>query len=356
MSPKVRRNGRHYGKLSPREMERYVFGHLGSKRSDVLRGPSRGFDNAVLLAPGGESVIVTADPVSIIPAVGMKRSAWMSVHLIASDHATSGVAPEFASFTFNFPAEVSARARGEYLRSVGDACGELGVAVVAGHTGAYPSASFTVVGGGTMFGFSKDGKYVDPSMARPGDTILMTKGAAIEATASLAWAFPRHLEEAVGRNTATRAKRLLESCSVYLDATTAAEVGLGKGMVTSMHDATEGGVLGAVSEMADASGSAFLVDRASVRVSEEAKAVCGAFGIDPMTSLGEGALLITCAPEASDEVSSALSGVGIECFEVGRVVSGSGVWSVESGRKRRIHAAGDGYWGAYAAGVRSGLT
>ncbi|HEY6283851.1 MAG TPA: AIR synthase-related protein [Nitrososphaerales archaeon] len=312
-------------------------------------------DNAFIGMEGGKVMVISTDPVSVISQVGPNKSAWLSVHLIASDIATSGVPPEFAAFSLNLPEEMSISQKKEYVSSLGDACDELNVTVVSGHTGTYPGARFTVVGGGVMFAFANDGNYVDPSMARVGDRVLMTKGSAIEATASLAWAFPTVTKEKVGRKLLARARALLDQCTVVKDATIAGSIGLGKEGVSSMHDATEGGVLGALDEMAHASAKAFVVNPDSVLVSGEAKAVCAAFGLDPLTSLSEGTLLLTCGPGRVNEVKERMSDSGLSVAEVGVVKNGNGLWlGSEGGRQRRFRPKPDGYWAAYNSAVKAG--
>lgn len=311
-------------------------------------------DNAAVSLSDGRVLLITADPVSMVPGLGAKTSAWLSVHLIASDYTTSGARPQFAAFTFNFPPEVGAKERGAYLRELGRASKELGVSIVAGHTGSYPGAALTVIGGGTMFGVAPAGGYVDPSMARPGDVVLMTKGAAIEATLSLASSFPRQTAEKVGAQLARKARGLVGSCSTVKDALAASSVGLGAGGVTSMHDATEGGVLGALDEMASASGRSFEVDPEAIPVSPEASAVCSAFGLDPLRTMGEGALLLTCDPAGAAGVRRALARGGLAVAEVGRVKSGRGLWlGGGGGRASRFEAAPDEYWAAYDRAARA---
>ncbi|MDA4120011.1 MAG: AIR synthase related protein, partial [Thaumarchaeota archaeon] len=230
-----------------------VYRHLGRLDKKVIVGPGRGYDNAFINLQNGKVMVLSTDPVSVIPQVGPSKSAWLSVHLIASDVATSGTPPEFAAFSLNLPDEMGVAQKEEYVSSLGDACKELNVTIVSGHTGTYPGAGFTVVGGGVMFAFANEDDYVDPSMANVGDRVLMTKGSAIEATASLAWAFPTLTEKKVGRKLFARARSLLDQCTVVKDAMIARSIGLGKEGVSSMHDATEGGVLGALEEMARAS-------------------------------------------------------------------------------------------------------
>jgi len=350
-----RRKMEPYGKVSNDVME-VVYRNLGARRSQVLQGPRRGLDNAALSLPGGTVMILTADPVSMIPALGARMSAWLSVHLIASDYTTSGASPEYASFTFNFPAGMNSSDRVSYLENVGSACEELGVSIVAGHTGSYPGADFTVIGGGTMFGLTERGSYVDASMARKGDLILMTKGAAIEATASLANSFPRFTRRALGDSPAAKARELVASCSTVKDALTAASVGLGEGKVSSMHDATEGGVLGAMDEMAAACSKSFVVDTDKIPVAPEARGVCTAFRLNPLRTMGEGALILTCGRRSVAVLEDTFSDAGLVVAEIGEVRAGRGLILVRAGKKQEQYSPGpDEYWPAYHRAMREGL-
>jgi hydrogenase expression/formation protein HypE len=345
------------GKEAPEFMERVVYSNLGFHSRRVKVGPGIGLDNGVISLGNGRVMLVTVDPVSAIPAFGMKLSAWLSVHLIASDLTSSGVDPELAIFSYNFPPTMTAKERSEYLRAMGSECKRLGIAIVAGHTGSYPGGGYTVIGSGTMLGFAPEGGYLTPSMSQVGDAILMTKHAAIEATGSLALFFPHFVEQKVGSALAKRAKSMIRLCSTVEDARAVGEVGLGKGGVTSMHDATEGGVLGALDEMAVASGKMLVVDGRKIPVSPEAEGVCSAFGLDPLTTMGEGALLITCGPGKVRGAKLALARAGIESSQIGVVRKGSGLVSADgAGRLRRYRAGRDRYWTAYDAATRKGLS
>jgi hydrogenase expression/formation protein HypE len=345
-----------YGKPKRGFMEHVVFRSLGTRNGRTVKGPGRGLDNAVVAIGRTDVMLITTDPMSVVPAIGMERSAWLSVHLIASDYTTSGQRPELAAFNFNFPKEMRTSDRGKYLRNVGKECRRLGISIVAGHTGSYPGAGYTVVGGGTMFGFCMKDEFVDASMARPGDAILMTKGAAIEAAAMLALSFPRHVERVAGRAACNRAKLMLTECSTVKDALTASTVGLGYGGVTSMHDATEGGILGGLAEMADASRRAFIIEKEKVHVPVESGAVCSVFNIDPLTTVSEGSLLLTCSPTRVWELQTRLRRRGIPSFELGRVRKGNGLWVSSAGRNaRKVAQVQDRYWSAYERGVRARL-
>ncbi len=335
-------------------MERAVYGHLGRPTRRLRVGPGRGLDNAVIEAGRGRALVVTVDPISAVPAFGMELSAWLSVHLVASDFTASGVDPQFSVFSYNFPREMAEPDRELYVASVGDECRRLGVTVAAGHTGSYPGGGYTVIGSGSMLGFASEGSYVTPSMAREGDAILVTKHAGIEATASLALSFPAFTAERVGAAAAGRAAGLARQCTTVEDARSARRAGIGRHGVTSMHDATEGGVLGALEEMAWASGRGFKVDAEEIPVAAEAEAVCGAFGIDPLRTMGEGALLITCSPSKVRELERAMSKARIDLAEIGTVERSGGLL-LRGSRKRAAAGGSDPYWAAYDRAVRRGL-
>ncbi len=357
MIDKPWRSGRQ-GKVPREFLESVVFANLGAKRSSLLVGPAHGLDNAVISLGGRKVLIVTSDPLSVIPSIGMKESAWLSVHLVASDLTTSGVSPQFAMLDLNLPPDMELPAVSTYLEAVGDECRKLGIAIVGGHTGRYPGSGYTVVGGGMMFSVAERDAYVTPAMAKPGDAVVITKGAAIGATAVLAHSFPAAVEDKVGRALLRKARSRLRDCSTVRDAQAAASVGLREN-VTSMHDATEGGVLGGLFELSSACGLPVIVRHEEIHVPQEASAVCGVFGLDPLTTLSEGTLILTCRPQGVEDLRGALAEAKVECYEVGRISprgKTKGLWVSSGGSRPLAHTPGpDGYWEAYSDAAGRGL-
>lgn len=344
------------GKEGGEFMEEVVYRSLGRKMEGLLVGPGKGLDNGVVSLGKGRVMIVTVDPVSAIPSLGMKLSAWLSVHLIASDYTASGNDPELAVFSYNFPHRMKAEDRKEFIRSVGRECNRLGVTIAAGHTGSYPGGGFTVIGSGVLLGFAPGDGYLTPAMARAGDKILMTKSAAIEATGSLSLSFPSFAQKKLGRALWRKAAKIIRECSTVEDARGARGAGLGSMGVTTMHDATEGGILGALDEMAAASGRRFSVDEGSIPVSPEAEATCASFGLDPLRTMGEGSLLLTCNPGAVSRLQDALSKRGIPATLIGDVSEGRGLQISRGMKEARAYRPGpDRYWSAYQRAIRSGL-
>jgi len=88
-----------------------------------------------------------------------------------------------------------------------------------------------------------------------------------------------------------------------------------------MHDATEGGVLGAAYELALASGCGLELDADSIPVRPETQAICAAIGIDPLRLVSSGAMLIA-APDPRPVVT-AIKALGVDATVIGRLTTGA---------------------------------
>jgi hydrogenase maturation factor len=304
------------GKVPQHVLEKVILPHLGASGREVLVGPRHGADAAVLDVGGGQVMAVTTDPFFVMPELGWDRAAWFAVHIVASDAATTGLKPAYIALDLNLPLEMPDRDIESLWLAVDDTCRELGVAIVTGHTGRYEGCRFPMLGGATVLASGSKDSYVTPAMARTGDAIVLTKGAAIETTGMFGVTFPELLTELVGVDLARRAFDIFESMTVVPDAAVAVEAG----GVTAMHDATERGVLGALVELAQAANAGIVVEQDSVPLRPETGAVCRLFGIDPYVASSEGTLIIACRPSAVPAICERLSEAGTVAVQVGELV------------------------------------
>jgi hydrogenase expression/formation protein HypE len=348
------------GKATAELFEQVILRRLGAKDPDVLVGPEHGVDVGVVRVADGVAMALTADPVFVVPAYGWDRAAWFAVHILASDAATSGLSLRWMAVDLNLPPEVT----DEELAALWDAfhrtCRDIGIAVVTGHTARYEGCAWPMVGGAVCMAAGREDRYVTPKMARPGDTIVVTKGAAIEATALFAATFPERLARGVGEDVVKAADALFERMTVVPEAAVARAFGLRDEGVTSMHDATEGGVLGGLTEVASASRVGMRVEQARIPLRPEVRAVCEHAGMDPYTSISEGTLICTVAPGRADAFVSALGDAGIDAAVVGQVTEAEhgAVLVTDRGDEPLEHPGLDPFWGAFgrwaeeAAGIR----
>jgi hydrogenase maturation factor len=293
---------------------------------------------------------LTTDPVFVVPAYGWERAAWFAVHILASDAATSGLPMRWMAVDLNLPPAITDDELTALWEAFSRTCEDLGIAIVTGHTARYDGCAWPMVGGATCMALGPDTAYVTPTMASPGDRVVVTKGAAIEATALFAATFPDRLGAAVGPGTVAAADALFDQMTVVPEARVAAGFGLRGDGVTSMHDATEGGVLGGLYEVAAASGTGMRVDLGAIPVRPEVRAVCDHVGIDPYTSISEGTLIATVVPDRADAFVEALATQHIDAAVVGEVTDPAhGRVLVDEGERPLEPPGLDPFWGAFGA-------
>ncbi|MFC4550612.1 MULTISPECIES: AIR synthase family protein [Halorussus] len=307
------------GKVDRAFFDEHIYPNLGADRDDVTLGPRHGVDFGAVEV-GGRTVVLASDPLSLTPALGFERAAWFAFHVALSDAAVSGIPPSHLTVSFTLPPEMT----DEQFRTVWETfdreAREFGVSIVTGHTARYGGCSYPWVGGATTLAVGDPDDLVRPDGARPGDRLLVTKGPAIEAAGFMVTLF----EEAVDlpEGTIAAAKERFYDMSPVRDALTAAAAG----PVTAMHDATEGGVRGALVELAQAGGVRIDVDSSAVPFLPGVREACEFFDIDPWMSTSEGTLLVTVRPEGADDVLAALDDEGIPAAEVGEVSAGEGAF------------------------------
>jgi hydrogenase maturation factor len=337
------------GKISPEIFDEVILPQLGRRRPEVLVGPQHGVDVGVVDIGNDQVMVTTTDPIFIVPPYGWERSAWFAVHILASDAVTSGLAPDYITFDLNLPLGIT-RDEFDLMWSVMHReCEKLGMAVISGHTGRYEGCQYPMIGGATVICIGPKDRYVTPNMARVGDRIIITKGAAIEAAGLFAVTFPDKVAEAYGQDVAREAEQVFWQMSVVDDALTAVQAGVRDEGVTAMHDATECGVWGGLFEIAQASRVGMTIDKDEIIVNPVVDKVCRLFQIDPYSSISEGTLIITCRPHKAGEVVQRLADTNIPASIVGEIVAESESMTYsESGIQHKLeHPRVDPFWAAF---------
>lgn len=340
------------GKVDRSYLSSIIYPRLGAARRELIVGPRFGVDNAVVSLGHGKVMVATTDPLSFIPGLRPSESAWLSAHLLASDLTTSGFSPQYGIFDFNLPPKMRDKEFAEYWKAFHAECRKLGLAIIGGHTGRYEGCDYSVIGGGVLYSIGDENKYLTSSMAQDGDDLLVTKGVAVETTAVLTRAFPATVRKILGQRLFEKAWDYLERVSTVTDALTAVSVGVHREGVTAMHDATEGGFIAAVLEVASASHLGADLDLSALTVSEETHGICKFFRISPLTTLSEGTLIVASRPNRTTRIMNKLKSVRIESQVVGSLTSKTRSVHAETkkGRMRVTYPKFDPYWKAYSKG------
>lgn len=344
------------GKLQHDYFKEVIFPLGGAARKEVVAGPQYGVDVSVIRLPNGMDMALTSDPLSWIPSLGWRESAWLSVHLMANDMATTGVAPQYAQFVLNLPGTATAPEFETYWQYIHTYCKDIGVAITGGHTGKATGQQSTLAGGGTMAAIAPTGTFLLSRDARPGDVLLITREAALIATSILALSFPETVKNKCGTARYQAAGELFWQTSSLQAGLIAAAAGAEEPSVTAMHDVTEGGVLGAICELAQAAGCGALIEKEQLPVGDTQQAICKLFGIDPLFSVGAGSMIIATRPGQEQAVVQRLQDNGIKATIAG-VLTGSDKrirMKDQAGERTVQHPGTDPYWAAFFNAFKNG--
>ncbi|MEM2146701.1 MAG: AIR synthase family protein, partial [Candidatus Jordarchaeaceae archaeon] len=295
------------GKIPPEVLKNVVFKHLGVKNPNVILGPALGMDSAVIKV--GEKVLIY----SMDPITGAKeRIGWLAVNINANDVATFGIRPSLFSACILLPEKSTEKTVEEICVQIDLAAKRLGIAVIGGHSEVTPKMKNPIIVGCAM-AITDPGKYVTSAGSKPGDKIILTKGAGLEGTAVIANEKRETLKTAINDDLLNSAMNFYEKISVVQEAVLAYNFG----GVTAMHDPTEGGLLGGIHELADASELGVKIYKEKIYVHRETMEICRFFKIDPMQLISSGALLISANPNFAEGIIQELSKNNIKAAVIG---------------------------------------
>lgn len=337
-----------FGKISPKIFEEIILPRLGKKRDSVLVGPQNGVDVAIIKV-GGKVLATTTDPVFIVPNYGWERAAWFAIHILVSDAVTSGLEPKYLTIDLNLPLSITREALEIIWKVIHRECEAMGISIISGHTARYEGTDFPMVGGATVIAEGDEDQYITPAMAKPGDKVLITKGAAIEATGLFAASFPDRIKKDFGEEFQKQAEEYFYKMSVVKEAQLAITIGVRENGVTSMHDATECGVLGGLYEVAKASNTGIKIYKDKIPVPDVVQKICDKYEMDPYISISEGTLIITVKPDKVKVLIDLLESNDIIVAEIGEITETKDITIISNGESALFkHPETDPFWGAFS--------
>ena len=167
----------------------------------------------------------------------------------------------------------------------------------------------------TGVGKVKKGEIVATSGLKPGQDLVVTKWIGLEGSAIVASEKEQELKEKLPSELVETAKSFADLLSVVDDAKVAMKVG-----VSAMHDVTEGGIFGALWEMAEASGVGLDIDLKKIPIRQETIEICEVYDINPYLLISSGAMLV--GTDHGSRLVEELTRAGIHASVIGYAVEG----------------------------------
>ena len=298
------------GKIPESVLKRSVLKQIHTKREEVVLGAGVGEDCAAVKLAEDEVFVISTDPITgTATDIGN-----LAIHITMNDLASAGAEPIGVMLTILLPEESE---EGELKKIMGQmevVCAQAKVQIMGGHTEVTRAVRQPLVNVCGV-GKAKTGKLVSTAGARPGDDILVSKWIGLEGTSIIAKEKEEELLTRFSGSFVKTARDFDRYLSVLPEARLAADFG-----VSAMHDVTEGGIYGALWELAEASGIGLEIDLKAIPIRQETVEICEHFGLNPYYLISSGCMLM--AGDRGHDLVRELRKEGIPAAVIGKAVNG----------------------------------
>lgn len=310
------------GKVPENVLKRSIIKQIKTKREEILVGAGVGEDCAVIELEPDEVFVTSTDPITgTTHDIGA-----LSVNVTANDIASSGAEVIGVMLSVLLPEGTQEEDLKDMMQQVESACSSLNIQTIGGHTEITKAVNQPIITV-TGFGKVKKDKIITTSGAKVGDDVVVTKWIALEGTSIIAKEKEEMLAKRFAPSFVDTAKSFSNYLSVIPEAAVAARLG-----ATAMHDVTEGGIFGALWEVAQASKVGLNIDLKAIPVKQETIEICEVFGLNPYELISSGSMLIT-VPNGYDLVRE-LKNSGISAAVIGKVTEGNDRLIINEDEKR----------------------
>lgn len=300
------------GKLNWDDLKDIIDKNKTVKREEVRVSNGIGEDCAIVNYGEYECVIST-DPVT----GATENIGKIAVNINCNDIASCGVEPVGILVTILAPPTETLEDIRKIMQEIDKETQKLNVEIIGGHTEITDAVNKTIVSC-TVIGKGKKNQGISTAGAKLNDDIIVTKKLCLEGTSILVNDYEERCKRILNDSEIKEAKEYIKSISVVKEGIIA-----GQENVHAMHDITEGGVLGALWEMAKASNVGFEIYKDVMPISDITRRVCEEFKIDPLRFISSGSMAIMTAN--GEQLIKKLNENGIEAKIIGRITKEKGV-------------------------------
>ncbi|MBQ6888231.1 MAG: hydrogenase maturation factor [Lachnospiraceae bacterium] len=281
------------GKVSESVLKRSILKQIKTKRNEVLNGAGVGEDCAILAFKEAEHCAVSTEPLVLRNGRTVRHAIIRAVNNLAA----GGAEPVAVTIAAMLPKSIEEPQIKILMAEAESVCAELNIQLAGGHTSVSEAVNcpiLTVTGVGKIHSENVDTHYGKASSGRDAEChdtvgldIVATKWIGLEATAVLAKEKEKDLLTRYPTHLVEEAKGFEKYLSVIPEAATAVKSG-----AFAMHDVSEGGIFGALWELAEKLGVGLEIDLKKIPVKQETIEVCEYFDLNPYELISGGCLLI----------------------------------------------------------------
>lgn len=326
------------GKLPENIYKRSVLKELRYKRKEIISGAGIG-NNCAVFSPVKEDVVTSM----AFMAGKADQIGLAAVHRAVNQIAASGAEPVALTGVLLLTEETPEEELKIVVHQMEKTCEEIEIQVAGLDVSVIPDTrvsqidhlmlTITCIGK-----FSGKEKYLPPDQkmwggyAKPEQDVVLTKWAGLEGTYLIARNKEKELRERFSAEYIEEAKGFDRYLSIIPEAATAMESGVG-----TMHNVSEGGIFGALWEMAERSGVGLEIELKKIPIRQETVEICNYFDINPYALLSSGCLLMTA--DNGYELAESLHKEGISAAVIGRTTDSNDRLIINEEEKRFLTPA-----------------
>lgn len=302
------------GKLSEPIMKRSVLRQLTSEYNVVKAGIKTGSDAAVICAEEEEGFAVA----TISYTLESDKAVWFAVNAAINKLAATGVADADSvaiSLSILLPEEFEEINLKKIMCTVDDVCTQLHIQVADADVTSSRAVNvpvFQVV----AYGRISLKNIFDKTRIKAGQDIVVTKHIGLEGTSVLSLEKEELLLKRYTETFIHQAQSFVLYASVLNEAAVAIRHG-----VTAMHAIGQGGILGALRELAETCGIGLEADMKKIPIKQETVEICEFFAYNPYQLISGGSLLVIA--EDGYGLVRELEKQGICASVIGKVTDGN---------------------------------
>lgn len=299
------------GKLKESVLKRSVLKQLHTRSEEVLAKPAVGGDYGAVEVSENLAVVLSSDPVTI----SREEIGSSAIMAACNDVACSGATLKGVSVTMLLPTAFNEEELRDLMKDMDHACEECCVDILSGHTEVSRAVKEPIVVVTAMGTVAKNA-MVHSSDVRPGMDIVATKWVGLEGTAILAREREEELRTRYAKPFIDNAKVFGQMMSIVPEAAVAIKSG-----ASAMHDVSEGGIFGALWELAESAGVGLEIDLKKIPIRQETVEICEFFDLNPYKIVSGGCLLI--ATTDGNGMVLELEKAGIPATVIGKATDGN---------------------------------
>lgn len=328
------------GKLSDSILKRTVLKQIKKRRSEIISGAGIGEDCAIF-ALSGDKFATCVVEYTVKDRQDMIRAIYKSTNNLAA----SGAEPIAVMLSIILPERASEEKLKKLMDGASQAAAELNIQIAGGHTtvSKYVSEKLAVITAYGTYAQTKEegsgvvhtvqnresGNVYTTKGAKPGQDIVMSKWIGLEGTAILAAMKKEEMLARYPEYLIDEAVSFDKYLSIIPEAATAMKSG-----VCVMHDASEGGIMATLWELAESSGVGLHIDLKKLPIRQETVEVCEFCDVNPYELLSGGCLVMTT--EDGNALVRALEEQNIPAVVVGKITDSNDRIIVNGEEKRYL--------------------